>query len=76
VLREAECAMTRTRLRRSLALGTVAVLLLGGACSDEDNDGGVTDEEIQDLEDAGESIGDEIEEEVDAQDEGSNDNNN
>ncbi len=56
---------------------TVAMLLglgaLGGAaCSDEDGDGGTTDEEIQDGEDTVDSVVDEVEEEVDAQDEGSN----
>jgi hypothetical protein len=56
---------------------SVALLLglgaLGGAaCSDEDGDGGTTDEEIQDGEDTVDSIEGEVEEEVDAQDEGSN----
>ena len=56
---------------------SVAMLLglgaLGGvACSDEDGDGGTTDEEIQDGEDLVDDIGDEVEEEVDAQDEGDN----
>ena len=47
-------------------------LLLVPACDDEDGDGGSTDEEIQDLEDTGDSLVDDIEEEVDAQDEGTN----
>jgi len=56
---------------------TVAMLLglgaLGGAaCSDEDGDGGTTDEEIQEGEDTVDSIGNEVEEEVDAQNEGDN----
>lgn len=57
--------------------GAATVALLFGfgslaACSDEDGDGGTTDEEIQEGEDTVDSIGDEVEEEVDAQDEGSN----
>jgi hypothetical protein len=62
--------------RRAAALSLSAVLALGGvaACGDdEDGDGGTTDEEIQQGEDTVEDVGDEIEEEVDAQDEGSND---
>jgi hypothetical protein len=60
-----------TSLALTLALGLGA---LGGvaACSDEDGDGGTTDEEIQEGEDTITSLGDEIEEEVDAQGEGSN----
>ena len=61
------------RTTRALTIGVAAgTLVLVPACDDEDNDGGVTDEEIQDLEDTGEDVGDEIEEEVDAQNEGSN----
>jgi len=65
--------MTRTRIA---ALSAVALLSLGSlgvtACSDEDGDGGVTDEEIQDGKDTATSVGDQVEEEVDAQDEGTN----
>jgi hypothetical protein len=63
-------------IRRAATLSLSAVLALGGvaACGDdEDGDGGTTDEEIQEGEDTVEDVGDEIEEEVDAQDEGSND---
>jgi hypothetical protein len=63
-------------IRRAAALSLSAVLALGGvaACGDdEDGDGGTTDEEIQEGEDTVEDVGDEIEEEVDSQDEGSND---
>jgi hypothetical protein len=57
--------------RRVATLSLAAVLALGGAAcgDDEDNDGGVTDEEIQEGEDTVDSIGEEVEEEVDAQDE-------
>lgn len=69
--------MTRSRIA---ALSTVALLGLGSfgvaACSDEDGDGGVTDEEIQDGKDTATSVGNEVEEEVDAQDEGTNENSN
>jgi hypothetical protein len=63
-------------MRRAATLSLSAVLALGGvaACGDdEDGDGGTTDEEIQEGEDTVDSVGDEVEEEVDAQDEGSND---
>ena len=62
--------MRTTRALTIAVAGTA--LLLSPACSDEDGDGGTTDEEIQDLEDGAEDVGEEIEEEVDAQDEGSN----
>jgi hypothetical protein len=62
--------MRTTRiLMTGLAAGT---LLLAPACDDEDGDGGTTDEEIQDLEDTGNDIQDEVEEEVDSQDTGTN----
>jgi hypothetical protein len=48
------------------------VLVLGGAaCSDEDGDGGTTDEELEDVDQTVDSVGDELEEEVDSQSEGS-----
>lgn len=61
-------------IRRAAALSLAAVLTLAGAAcgDDEDNDGGTTDEEIQEGEDTVDSVGDELEEEVDAQDEGTN----
>ena len=52
----------------ALAIGSLA----GAACSDEDGDGGTTDEEIEDVEDTADSIQDEIQEEIDSQDQGSN----
>lgn len=61
----------RTTRAITVALATGA-LLLSPACSDEDGDGGTTDEEIEDLEEETEDVGEEIEEEIDAQDEGSN----
>jgi hypothetical protein len=69
--------MTRSRIA---ALSAVALLSLGSlgitACSDEDGDGGVTDEEIQDGKDTATSVGNEVKQEIDAQDEGTNDNGN
>ncbi|HEX9993873.1 MAG TPA: hypothetical protein VGB14_13170 [Acidimicrobiales bacterium] len=57
--------MDRT-LRRATAVAFSGMLLLGGvACSDEDGDGATTDEEIQDVED-------QVDEEIQGQDEGSN----
>lgn len=61
-----------------IATASAAVLFglgaLGGlaSCTDEDGDGGTTDEEIQDGKDSVTSIQDEIEEEVDSQDKGTN----
>ena len=52
-----------------LAAGTV---LLVPACSDEDGDGATTDEEIQDVEDGAEDVGDQIDEEIEGQDQGTN----
>jgi hypothetical protein len=68
---DAHSRTTRARAA-SLALLLGHGALGGAACSDEDGDGGTTDEEIQEGEDTITSLGDEIEEEVDAQDEGSN----
>lgn len=59
---------TSRAITAALAAGA---LLLAPACSDEDDDGGTTDEEIQDLEDGAEGVGDQLQEEIDAQDEGS-----
>ncbi len=63
-----------TMIRRAAALTMAALLALGGAAcgDDEDGDGGTTDEEIQEGEDTVDSLDDEIQEEVDAQDEGTN----
>lgn len=52
--------------RKLTAASFVALLALGGAaCSDEDGDGARTDEEIGELEDTGEDVGNELEQEVD-----------
>ncbi|MGV3757917.1 MAG: hypothetical protein ACO1PW_00040 [Actinomycetota bacterium] len=65
--------MNRTRIAAITTAGLFGLGSLGlAACSDEDGDGGTTDEEIQDVEEGVEDMGDEIEEEVDAQDEGDN----
>ena len=65
--------MTQTRIAAMTAAALFSIGSLGlAACSDEDDDGGTTDEEIQEGEDTVDSVGDELEEEVDAQDEGSN----
>jgi hypothetical protein len=52
-----------------LVSGTV---LLAPACSDEDGDGATTDEEIQDVEDGAEDVGDQVDEEIEGQDQGTN----
>ena len=64
-------------IRRSRAVALAALFgassVLGvAACSDEDGDGGTTDEEIQDGKDTVSTVEDEIQQEIDAQDEGSN----
>jgi hypothetical protein len=65
--------MTNPRIAAIAATALFGLGSLGiAACSDEDGDGGTTDEEIQDGEDLVTDAGDEIEEEVDAQDEGTN----
>ena len=67
--------------RRLTAMALAALLGLGSltgiaACTDEDGDGGETDEEIQDVEDGVDEgvddVKEEVDEEVDAQNEGSN----
>ena len=64
---------TATRLRALTAAALLGLGTLGvAACSDEDGDGGTTDEEIQDGKETVDSVGDEVDEEIDAQDEGSN----
>ncbi len=62
-------------MRRAAVVTLAGALALGGVAGcgdDEDGDGGVTDEEIQEGEDRLDEAGDEIQEEVDSQDEGSN----
>lgn len=53
----------------AVAFGAVSLTGLA-ACSDEDGDGGTTDEEIQDGQETVDSIEGEAEEEMDAQTEG------
>ncbi len=65
--------MRPNRIAAATTAGLFGLASLGlAACNDEDGDGGTTDEEIQEGEDTVDSIGDEVEEEVDAQDEGDN----
>ncbi|MCI3948443.1 MAG: hypothetical protein K0R11_377 [Acidimicrobiales bacterium] len=58
--------MHRT-LKRTVAAGGLAGLLLLGApaCSDEDGDGNSADEEGEELEDRARDAGDEVEQQVD-----------
>ena len=62
----------KVRLRAAVLASLLGLGSLTGvaACSDEDGDGGTTDEEIQDGEDTVDDVGDEIEEEIDSQTEG------
>ena len=56
----------RTRSRTLTAAALAGVLLFGGAaCSDEDGDGATTDEEVNEVEEGGEDVGNQLEEEVD-----------
>jgi hypothetical protein len=62
---------------RLAALGLAGLLALGSitglaACTDEDGDGGKTDEEIQDVKDGADKAKDQVDQEVDAQNEGDN----
>ena len=62
-------------MRRTAVVTLAGALALGGIAGcgdDEDGDGGTTDEEIQEGEERLDDAGDEVEEEIDAQDEGSN----
>ena len=61
----------RTTRVFAIAAATGA-LLLAPACSDEDGDGATTDEELEDVRDGAEDVCNEVEEEVDGQSEGSN----
>jgi leucine-zipper of insertion element IS481 len=62
------------RLRAALLAALLGLGATAGvaACSDEDGDGGVTDEEIEDGKDTVDSVKGEVEEEVDSQNKGSN----
>ena len=67
--------MRRHRLvRASFAALAVLAVPFAGACADEDGDGATTDEEIQDVRDETKDAEKELEEEVDGQDKGSNEN--
>lgn len=62
---------------RRIARGTIAALAIiampfAGACADEDDDGATTDEEIEDLRKGADEIEDEVNEEIEGQDKGSN----
>lgn len=66
---------SRTTTSRLVSVSAAAALGLASltgfaACSDEDGDGGTTDEEIQDGQETVDSVEGEAEEEVDAQTEG------
>ena len=67
---------TDTTTRRIGATAIAGLLALGSlvgaaACSDEDGDGGQTDEEIQDIEEGVDEAEDDVQDEIDAQSEGS-----
>jgi hypothetical protein len=47
------------------ALFALSLVLIPAACSDEDGDGATTDEEIDELDEGSEDVGNELEEEVD-----------
>ena len=55
-------------------VATAGALLFAPACNDEDGDGAVTDEEVQDVEDGANEVQDQVDEEIEGQDEGTNDN--
>ena len=58
-------AMKSTTQKLLASLFAGALVLSPIACSDEDGDGAVTDEEVDELEEKGNDAGDELEQEVD-----------
>ncbi len=57
--------MTTPRPNRFLLAALLAFGVSVAACSDEDGDGAVTDEEIDQIDEELEDLGDDIEEEID-----------
>ena len=57
--------MTTTTLRRTAIAALTATLIFAPACSDEDNDGAKTDEEIDQVDEQVEDTGDQVDQEVD-----------
>ena len=56
------------RTKKLLATSIAGLIILGGsitACSDEDGDGAVTDEEIDSADEKGEDVKSDVEEEID-----------
>jgi hypothetical protein len=56
------------RTKKLIATSIAGLIILGGsitACSDEDGDGAVTDEEVDSAEEKGQDAKDEVEEEID-----------
>lgn len=61
-------------LRKKIAVALVALMPLSlAACSDEDDDGAVTDEEIGELREGAEEAGEQIQEEIEEGAEEAND---
>jgi hypothetical protein len=53
-------------LRKFLAaLFAASLLLVPAACSDEDGDGATTDDEVDELDEGSEDVGNELQEEID-----------
>jgi hypothetical protein len=64
---------TTTTMRKVVAAAfSTALLLTPIACSDEDGDGATTDEEIEDIKDGADEVDDRVDQEVDGQDTGTN----
>lgn len=56
----------KATLRRVSTVALAATLLLvPAACADEDGDGAETDEEVDQLDETGEDVGDQLEQEID-----------
>lgn len=56
-------------MKKTIAASLIAVLsLVGAACSDEDGDGAVVDEEIEQVDEFVEDVADQLEEEVEQAD--------
>ena len=64
-----------TNVRRGARLAVAGLALFAlplAGCSDEDGDGASTDEEIQDVRDGVDKAGDKVQQEIDGQDTGTN----
>ena len=75
---EAGYRVTMMNIRRGARVAVAGLALFAlplAACADEDKDGATTDEEIQDVREGVDKAEDEVREEIDGQNDGSNQDN-